>query len=509
LNQISKRNNGAAQHLLRLLIVGRDSSAMAALKSLADSNSWELETAGSGCEALERLQGNHSPDLVIVDLVLGDVDGLYALRWLRRMRPSLPIVLLGAADNTLRDEAMRLGACDYLLKPVSEQSLATAVQRHMLGQDGDGADHSSSQEQVIQVREDRFFMAASPLMRKLSAQAELLSQVDVPLLVVGESGSGKETVARLIHKLSVRSALPFFKVNCAALPPDLLERELFGYDSGSFPGQVRPKPGKFENAEKGTIFLDDIADMSANLQAKLLHVLQEKQFSRPGSGTTVRVDVRIVAATGNEVDRAMMEKRLREDLYYRLSAFTVHVPSLRQRKEEIPLLLGHFMNQLAKHYGLPTRALSAETLVACQDYKWPGNLRELESFVKRYLVMGHEELILGESRWNGGNGGNGLAEHRFPAHTPEPIAVSEPPTGEDHTSGLRSLVQTVKGEAERNAIAVALDQTRWNRKAAARLLKVSYRTLLYKIQQYHMSPPPTYSSTSFVGTAVKGNGHGP
>ena len=503
MNQISKNVNGAPG-LLRLLIVGRDPSAIGAIKALPESNSWELETVGSGCEALERLQAKHVPDLVIVDLNHGDAeDGLYALRWLRRMRPSLPVMLLGSADDTLRDEAIRLGASDYLLKSVSNQNLASAIERHLLGVDGNGGDASFAQEQIIQVREDRFFMAAGNIMRKLRAQAELLSQVNVPLLIVGESGSGKETVARLIHKLSVRSTLPFLKVNCAALPPDLLERELFGYDSGSFPGQVRPKPGKFELAERGTIFLDDIADMPASLQAKLLHVLQEKQFSRPGNGTTVGVDVRIVAATGIEVERAMAEKKLREDLYYRLSAFTVHVPALRERKEEIPLLLGHFMNQLARHYGLPTRSLSTELLDACQAYKWPGNLRELESFVKRYLVMGHEELILGESRWNG----NGLREHRFPTSAPE--LAHEPTVAEDHTSGLRSLVQTVKGEAERNAIAVALEQTRWNRKAAARLLKVSYRTLLYKIQQYHMSPPPTYSSTSFVGATVKGNGHGP
>ncbi|HSS95645.1 MAG TPA: sigma-54 dependent transcriptional regulator [Terriglobales bacterium] len=506
MNQTFHRNNGAHE-TLRLLIVGRDASTIAMLKSLASSNAWGLEMAGSGCEALERLQDNHTPNLVIVDLAHGDADGMYTLRWLRRMRPSLPVVLLGFADDTQHDEAIRLGAGEYLLKPATEQKLSATIRRHMPGMETHEANFT--EDQIIQVREDRFFMAAGPLMRKLQAQAELLSQVDVPLLVFGESGSGKETVARLIHKLSVRSTLPFLKVNCAALPPDLLERELFGYDAGSFPGQVRPKPGKLELAEKGTIFLDDIADIPANLQAKLLHVLQEKQFSRPGSGTTVKVDVRIVAATGVDVERAMMEKRLREDFYYRLSAFTVHVPSLRQRKEEIPLLLGHFMNQLARHYGLPTRSLSAETLSACQDYKWPGNLRELESFVKRYLVMGHEELILGEARWNQGNGGNGLREHRFPTQTAEPVRISEPVTHEDHTSGLRSLVQTVKGEAERNAIAVALDQTRWNRKAAARLLKVSYRTLLYKIQQYHMSPPPTYGSTSFVGSAVKGNGHGP
>ena len=489
-----------------LLVVGRDSSVIAMLQSVGGAHGWGLEVAGSGCEALERLQGNHIPELVVVDLARGDADGLYALRWLRRMRPGLPVVLLGADDNGLRDEALRLGAREYLLKPISEQDLIAAIQRYMPG--ASEGEHFT-QEQIVQVREDRFFVVGSPLMRKVRSQAELLAQVDVPLLIVGESGSGKETVARLIHKLSVHSTLPFLKVNCAALPPDLLERELFGYEAGSFPGQIRPKPGKFELAEKGTIFLDDIADMPANLQAKLLHVLQEKQFSRPGSGAAVRIDVRIIASTGIKVERAMLEKRLREDLYYRLSAFTVHVPSLRERKEEIPLLLGNFMSQLARHYGLPVRTLPAELLHACQEYKWPGNLRELESFVKRYLVMGHEELILGEARWNGENG-NGLREHRFPASPTEVMMPApEPVPAEDHVSGLRSLVQSVKGEAERNAIAVALDQTRWNRKAAARLLKVSYRTLLYKIQHYHMSPPPTYSSSSFAGAAVKGNGHGP
>jgi two-component system response regulator AtoC len=505
LNQPLKIASSAANDSVRVLIVGRDPSSARALRALGVSNSWEMEMAGSGCEALERLQTNHTPDLVIVDLAGGDgdADGLYALRWLRRVRPSLPVILLGFADDTQRDEAIRLGARDYLLKPVSDQQLQAAVRRHLPGGDSDSAHTSFMHEQVIQVREDRFFMAASPLMRKLRAQAELLAQVDVPLLIAGESGSGKETVARLIHKLSVRSGLSFLKVNCAALPADLLERELFGYEANTFSGPAHPKLGKFELAENGTIFLDDIADMPISLQAKLLHVLQEKQFSRPGSGTSVKVDVRIVAATGLEVERAMSEKRLREDLYYRLSAFTVHVPSLRQRKEEIPLLMGHFMNQLARHYGLPTRNLPNDMLEACQAYAWPGNLRELESFVKRYLVMGHEELILGEPRRTG----NGLFEHRFPA--PEPTPVFESAGPEDHTTGLRSLVQTVKGEAERNAIAVALEQTRWNRKAAARLLKVSYRTLLYKIQQYHMSPPPTYSSTSFAGHTVKGNGHGP
>ena len=480
------------------MVVGRDSALVETLRAVSGPNSWQVENASSGCEALERLQSSRVPDLVVVDLARGDEDGVYALRWLRRVRPSLPVVLLGFADDTQqRDEAMRLGASEYLHKPVAPHQLEAAIREHLMVSFGHASEGIS--QQVVQVRDDRFFISGSAIMRKLRAQAELLAQVDVPLLTLGESGSGKETVARLIHMLSVRSGFTFVKVNCASLPADLLERELFGYEPAAFSASGRAKSGKLELAEKGTIFLDDIADMPAGLQAKLLHVLQEKQFSRPGSGATVSVDVRLIAATSVEVDRALAEKRLREDLFYRLSAFTVHVPSVRQRKEEIPLLLGHFLNQLARHYILHNRALSPELLASCQVYSWPGNLRELESFAKRYLVMGQEDL--GEHARNS----NGWTEAKPQAGSWEPAAES---ATEEPAYGLRSLVQNVKGEAEKNAIAGALEQTRWNRKAAARLLKVSYRTLLYKIQQYHMTPPPAYASPSFAGQAIKGNGHG-
>jgi len=348
-------------------------------------------------------------------------------------------------------------------------------------------------------------VASGPIMRKLRAQAELLAQVDVPLLIVGESGSGKESTARLIHKLSVRSGFRFRKVNCAALPGDLLERELFGYEPGAFPGAVGGRPGKFELSQKGTILLDDIEEMPSHLQAKLLQLLQDKQFSRIGAENQVTVDVRIIAATEGNLEQALAEKKLREDLYYRLSAFTVHVPPLRQRKDEIPLLLGHSMNQMARRYGLATRAFSPAVIEACQAHAWPGNLRELESFVKRFLVMGeNQELALHELgqdwEWDSENAPLPLES--------APRAADEAVESEEAPSGLRSLVQSVKGETERNAIAAALEQTHWNRKAAARLLKVSYRTLLYKIQQYHMSPPATYLPASALGQGSKRNGDG-
>jgi two-component system response regulator AtoC len=483
-----------------MLIVSREPSSLRSLWAIGEANAWEMEITGSGCEALERVQSGSRPDLVLLDVARGDADGLYTLRWLRRIRPEVPVVLLSHPDDAQQQaEAMRLGAHDYLVRPIEEQQLEGAIRRH-LASGRNGVEAEILSEKVEAVGDDMFFVAASPLMRKLRAQAELLAHVDVPLLIVGEAGSGKEAVARLVHKLSVRSGFQFRKVNCSALPADLLERELFGFEAGAFSGALRPRAGKFELSEKGTILLDDITEMPAALQSRLVEILTEKRFSRAGGQAKVAVDVRIIAATNGNLEQALQQKKLREDLYYRLSAFTMHIPPLRQRREEIPLLLGHAMNQMARRYGLPLRSFSAEALDACRDHGWPGNLRELENFVKRYLMMGDDEdLLLNELTDN-------LPElDEAPGFEAVPAGAAERLDAEETPSGLRSLVQNIKGEAERNAIAAALEQTRWNRKAAARLLKVSYRTLLYKIQQYHMAPPPAYSPVSFNG-GLKGNG---
>jgi DNA-binding NtrC family response regulator len=494
-------SNGAA---IRLLVVSREPAALGTLWAMGEANGWEIELTNSGCEALERVQPGNGPDLVMLDVGRGDADGLYTLRWLRRVRPDLRVILLAhAEDASQKTEALRLGACDFLVRPIEERVLATAIQ-HQLKPALEAAQTEAGGERVVQIGEGIFFVASSPVMRKLRAQAELLAQVDVPVLIVGESGSGKEATARLIHKLSVRSGFRFRRVDCAALPGDLLEHELFGYEHGVFPGGTNGAEGKFELSEKGTLLLDDIVEAPASLQGKLLQVLQEKQFARPGGQTRVDVDVRIIATANGNLEQALREKRLREDLYYRLSAFTVQVPPLRQRREEIPLLLGYCMNQMARRYGLSTRTFSSAVLEACQAHSWPGNLSELETFVKSYLVMGgDEELALAELRQNWDTrtervalGFEGESAGQRGAEVPE---------AEDHNSGLRSLVQSVKGETERSAIAAALEQTHWNRKAAARLLKVSYRTLLYKIQQYQMSPPPNYLSSAVMGQGVKGN----
>ncbi len=320
--------------------------------------------------------------------------------------------------------------------------------------------------------------------------------------MVGHTDSGKEIAARLIHKLSVRSEFQFLKVNCSALPADLLEIELFGKDRRDDARVTQVSPGKLDFCQKGTVYFDEITALPLSVQEKLVALLQENQFSRVGNQSKVVCDLRIIAATQANLEESLADGKLREDLYFRLSAFTVYVPPLANRLEDISLLLTHFMNQLSRHYDLPVRTFSTALLNACQRYSWPGNLRELENFAKRFLVVGDEELALTELERKS-------ASASEPVSTPTKLE-STPDSSQDvdhseNGGGLKSLVKSIKGEAERNAIAIALEQTHWNRKAASRMLQVSYRTLLYKIQHYHLTPPESYLS-AFAGQGIKGSG---
>jgi len=474
----------------RLLVVSREIAALRPLWSIVESNAWHVETAGSGWEAMDRVQSGVSPHILVLDLPRGDSDSLHILRWLRRLRPELPIILLcHAADATHRKDAIRLGADAVLVRPFQDEHLEHAIHRLARSKDAQPAEVAS--ENIEPLGDDLFFVSASTLTQKLRTQAELLAEADIPVLILGEKGSGKETAARLIHHLSVRSGFRFLKVNCAALPGDLLEKELFGGETGAS-GSTHLTPGRFEIADKGTILIDELTEMPNHLQARLLDVLQNRCYARLGSDTMLRTDVRILASTSANVEYVLAETKLREDLYYRLSGITVHVPPLRRRKEEVPVLLRHFMHCQAKLYGLPSREFTPKVLDACQRYSWPGNLTELKTFVKRYLVAGESDAMLDEL--DPRHHGSADSEHGA-HHLPGDNGNGTETTGVNPKS-LKSIIQDIKSETEKSAIGVALEKTGWNRKAAARLLMVSYRSLLYKIEQYHLKSPESFLSLS-------------
>ena len=334
----------------KIMVVDDEPSIRKYLRTLLEVDGFDVETLPNGKEALKEVGAGSRPDFIILDVLMPEMDGLETLRQLMQMDRSLNIIMLSCANEvTTVVEAIRLGALDYLTKPFEKPDLDAAFlkckQKQQLR-----SENQALREYCEALTEDISFLAASPQMLKIRQQILQIAPVDVPIFISGESGVGKEVVARMVHLRSKRQHQPFIKVNCAALPGELLESELFGFEQGAFTGAVRAKPGKFELANKGTIFLDEIAEMSPHLQAKLLHVLQDGQYSRLGARAVVNVDVRVLAATNMDVKEAMKTGRFREDLYYRLNVLSLHIPPLRERITEIPLLFRHFLVKYSEKY---------------------------------------------------------------------------------------------------------------------------------------------------------------
>jgi two-component system, NtrC family, response regulator AtoC len=454
----------------RVLIVDDEPSMLRYLQTVLEAESYDVQAVRSGAEAVVRVRQDPSLDLVLLDVLMPEIDGLQTLDLLQKARPGIKVIMLSCTTDPRKVvQAIRMGAVDYLTKPFQIQDLE-AVLEHSLTSGVTPSEPLEPGQSIEELDDDLCFVSASPAMRKIRAQVEQVAIVNVPVLLLGESGTGKEVVAKLIHKRSQRASRLFLKVNCAALPGDLLESELFGYEVGAFTGATKAKPGKFEICDKGTILLDEIGELPGSLQAKLLHVLQDQEFSRLGSRTTIKVDVRILAATNVNIAAAIADRRFREDLFYRLNAFTLNLPPLRERREEIPLLLRQFMARYAGRYARTQLPLSPGLVDSCMRYSWPGNLRELENFVKRYLVLGDESLVRGELETK--------TEERVAGSEAARAAAGSP------KGGLKSLVRSVKDEAEMVAISQALEETKWNRKRAAERLNISYKALLYKIRQY-------------------------
>lgn len=404
------------------------------------------------------------------DLLLLAYDGVDAsaalFEQVRALAPEPPLVALACAVEMADYEVLaRFNTADVVLKPLLE-NLDGVLAKHL-----PAGDAGAPEVEESQIDETHSFVRSSKRMREIESQAALVARTDIPVLILGESGTGKEILATYTHKLSRRKDRMFLKINCAALPAELLESELFGYEEGAFTGAVRSKQGKFEIANGGTIFLDEIGEMPAVLQAKLLHVLQDGSFFRLGSRTATRCDVRVIAATNVNIKQSIAAKTFREDLYYRLNGLSLVLPPLRERLEELPALAAYFMRKAAARHRLSPLPLSPTLLAGFLEYRWPGNLRELENIITRFLVLQEERLILADLRVGRGS-------------LQEP--AGESPGSEDR--GLKDMMRGVKGDAESVVIAGALEKTGWNRKAAAQDLQISYKALLYKIKQYELMP---------------------
>jgi two-component system response regulator AtoC len=445
------------------------------LKNLLGLRGYDVLLAEDGTEALDILAQGAAPQVILLDVMMPGMDGLETLSKIKDRRAEIPVIMLsvvGKAQTIV--EAMNLGASDYLNKPFEEEELEIAI-RNVLERESLKDENEELRERLRAHEEQDFesYLWASDKMIRLKELIEQVADADVTVLIHGESGSGKEVVARTVHELSTRSEESFVKVNCAALPEELLESELFGYERGAFTGASGRKAGKFELANTGTIFMDEIAEMSPPLQAKLLQVLQDGEFCPLGGQHDVRVDVRVLAATNRNLEDMVGKGGFREDLYYRLNVVNIWVPPLRERPEEIPVLIEHFLRRFSHKYNREFQPVSDQLIRGFVEYDWPGNVRELENMIKRIVVLQSEDMIAQEIF-------NASRRHPRPAAEPEATAG-----GLEEDSGsvsLRNIGRRAAREAEREALKRVLYQTNWNRKKAAKILEVSYKTLLQKIK---------------------------
>jgi two-component system response regulator AtoC len=455
----------------RVMIVDDADGIRAYLATVFENRGFDVDTCDDGARALALLEAGANPDVILLDVMLPGTDGMAALAQIQERWPDVPVLMvsvIGKAETIV--QAMQLGAVDYLTKPFEETELDAALDRLGL--------HSAAARPANDVASrSAGAVWVSAAMREIRAVVEQIGETDVTVLIQGESGTGKEVVAREVHALSNRSKGPFVKVNCAALPTDLLESELFGYEKGAFTGANGRKQGKFELANGGTIFLDEIGEMCPSLQAKLLQVLQDQEFTRLGGNREVRVDARVVCATNRGLIEMVAAGDFREDLYFRLNVVAIDLPPLRERREEVPVLVETFLARYCALYGRPHRGLSQRLVEAMNAYRFPGNVRELENMIKRVVVLENEDSILGEI----------ARPQSTPADRREELDAML--LEMEETAGelpLREVGRRFALEFEKEAIEHMLKQTGWNRKRAAARLGVSYKTLLQKIRDCHV-----------------------
>jgi len=462
-----------------ILVLEDDRDLGNLLRLSLEGTGHRVRIASNGQGAIEHFDKGLIPDLVILDLALPGMDGLEFLNLIQKRYPYVKVIVVSGEEGVDGIvETMRLGALDFIRKPFDMATVQTSV-------------NEALQFQELQLSLDRLKKAGSssresPFLYSSSAMASIMETIqqvaatNVPVLITGESGVGKEVVAKEIHLRSNRFDKPFLKVNCAALPANLLEGELFGFERGAFTGAVKAKPAKFEKASDGTLFLDEIGELEHSLQAKFLHVLQDGSFTRLGSNKALRSNARIIVATNCDIEDAVSKGKFRSDLYYRLNVIRVHVPPLRERPSDIPVLAKHFLSidnrKFGKAVGFEDQAMEFLT-----SYSWPGNVRELQNAVSRYVVLGKFNPDIS------------FSEPATPRKPDSPAFDAEELTGKmsenlpaqalpSKQMTLKEIAKEAAQRAEREAILRVLEATRWNKSQTARVLKISYKALLYKIR---------------------------
>ena len=481
---------------LLVVAVVQDSEARSLARTVFEGAGHRMIECDSCGQAQILLSHGLSPDLLLVaSTSAGPLDAAELRELLKCISAHKVRLVAGAGEEALRRQALAMGVRDILAGPLTRRDLFATL---------DGLDEPAVQSSravdgiaalpaissphaeipadmpappyIEELGSGNFFLAASPRMLEIHRQVKLLAETDVNVLILGESGTGKEVIAQLIHQNSPRSREKFLKVNCAALPAELLESELFGHRQGAFTGAIKDQPGKFEQANGGTLLLDEIGEIGVQIQAKLLHVLQDGQFARLGAQACTKVDVRVLAATNVQMDSALLDKTFREDLYYRLSVFTIHVPPLRERSEEIPYLMEETIRRApaAMQSGMGGK-FPSRLLDAALAYDWPGNLRELRNFVTRTMIMRDLDAAARELETKTENAHGASRAARLDGRL-------------SAGSGMRSIVRDLKERTEMQMIQDALEASRWNRRQAAQCLNISYRALLYKIRQHRLTP---------------------
>jgi DNA-binding NtrC family response regulator len=438
-----------------------------------------LHKANTDTDFIRMAKDLHGSVVILDSSLHVDVIGEILKKIMEKREDLHYLIITQAEESAVQELGKRFKNLEFIQQPIDLIAVNKKLQQ-LLGEDEFiQVEQSFSSDELRNPNDYGHLLCLSPKMKEIMMIINQVAPTNIKVLIRGESGTGKELAARTIYARSLRREKPFIKVLCAALPEGLLESELFGYEKGAFTGAMRRKPGKFEFANHGTIFLDEIGEINPSLQAKLLQVLQDGEFSRVGGETDVKVDTRVLAATNKNLEKAVAQGAFREDLYYRLNVVSIHLPPLRERKEEIYFMVEYFLDKFNRQYNKKYQRISPETMQLFMEYDWPGNIREIENAIKRIVVLEKEDIVLSTLT---------ASEEQQPKSlqpSPLPQAISAPDKETQYS--LKDVGKEAASKAERELIHNILYQTHWNRKRAAEILQISYKALLYKIKKYDLN----------------------